>query len=76
MKVGIDVLETSRVKTDDKFLKSFLNESEIEYVSFPCLIKFVISLIILSISHLFDWQKFFFNLIFKLLKHKEKYERS
>ena len=33
MKVGIDVLETSRVKTDDKFLKSFLNESEIEYVS-------------------------------------------
>ena len=26
-------METSRVKTDDKFLKSFLNESEIEYVS-------------------------------------------
>ena len=33
MKVGIDVLETSRVKTDVRFLKSFLNESEIEYVS-------------------------------------------
>lgn len=33
MKVGIDVLETSRVKTDEKFLKSFLNESEIEYVN-------------------------------------------
>ena len=33
MKFGFDVLETSRVNRDDKFLKSFLNESEIEYVS-------------------------------------------
>lgn len=32
MKVGIDVLKTDRVKTETKFLESFLNESEIEYV--------------------------------------------
>lgn len=32
MKTGIDILETSRVKSDRKFLSAFLNESEIEYV--------------------------------------------
>lgn len=32
MKTGIDILETSRVKTDEKFLSAFLTQSEIEYV--------------------------------------------
>lgn len=33
MKIGTDVLEINRIKTDEKFLEKFLNKQEIEYIN-------------------------------------------